>query len=343
MKVIVIGAGASGLMAAKQLAEAGMEVLVLEARDRVGGRIHSFSQAGSKNVYEGGAEFIHGNLPVTLSLLEEAGISYTEIEGAMIEHFNNEWSAAGEVLEGASLLEEKLAALQYDLSIVDFLNTHFASDPFTGLRQSVLGYIQGYYAADPRRTSAKTFYKEWKSEDEQQYRVNGGYGSMIEYLVKCIEQHGGKMITGTIIKHIDWKGDEVIARSSAGSIYHANKIIVTIPPGVWQHANSEARVQFSPAIPAHMNAMQQLGFGGVIKILLQFEQPFWKNIIEEKPIGFIISDETIPTYWTQLPSQEPLLTGWLAGPASAKAIYYDDEIVLDTCLHSLAALFKITT
>ncbi len=73
MDIIIIGAGAAGLMAAKQLACAGTKIRILEARERVGGRILSFKDSFDKS-YEGGAEFIHGNLETTLKLLEEAGI-----------------------------------------------------------------------------------------------------------------------------------------------------------------------------------------------------------------------------------------------------------------------------
>ena len=80
MDVIVIGAGAAGLMAAKILSAKGINVLVLEARDRMGGRIDTITKGFTFPV-EGGAEFIHGNLETTLSLLKEAGLHYTKTEG----------------------------------------------------------------------------------------------------------------------------------------------------------------------------------------------------------------------------------------------------------------------
>src|ERR1700761_9205228 len=74
--VIVVGAGAAGLMAARILAKSGKHVTVLEARNRLGGRIHSLNNEQFFSHVELGAEFIHGDLPVTLQLLNEANISY---------------------------------------------------------------------------------------------------------------------------------------------------------------------------------------------------------------------------------------------------------------------------
>lgn len=74
MDVIIIGAGAAGLMAARKLSGVGHAVCILEARNRIGGRIHTITDVNLATPAEGGAEFIHGNLAVTLKLLEEAGM-----------------------------------------------------------------------------------------------------------------------------------------------------------------------------------------------------------------------------------------------------------------------------
>src|SRR5690606_40798975 len=77
---IMSGAGPAGLMAANELAKAGRSVLVLEARDRIGGRAHTLYDERGESV-ETGAEFVHGKLPVTMALLKRAGLSYTATAG----------------------------------------------------------------------------------------------------------------------------------------------------------------------------------------------------------------------------------------------------------------------
>ena len=79
--IVVIGAGAAGLMAARELGRAGKKVTILEARDRCGGRIHPLPAAEFGYPVEGGAEFVHGEAPVTHGLLREAGLSLLPIQG----------------------------------------------------------------------------------------------------------------------------------------------------------------------------------------------------------------------------------------------------------------------
>src|SRR5688500_18267104 len=88
MKVIIIGAGAAGLMAANELAKRKVEVLLLEAMDRIGGRIHTYVPPGFTSSLESGAEFIHGNLPLTSQLLRKAGIPLVPVGGEMLSFAN---------------------------------------------------------------------------------------------------------------------------------------------------------------------------------------------------------------------------------------------------------------
>src|SRR6187399_2191048 len=92
--IVIVGAGAAGLMAARELARAGKRVTILEARERCGGRIHPLPAAQFGYPADGGAEFVHGEAPVTRALLREAGLLLQEIEG-------RQWS-----FDGAKLSRE---------------------------------------------------------------------------------------------------------------------------------------------------------------------------------------------------------------------------------------------
>src|SRR6059058_2089192 len=80
--IIIIGAGAAGLMAAWELIRTGKKVLILEARDRPGGRIHTINDPCFQIPVELGAEFIHGDLELTFMILEKAGIKFHKVGGA---------------------------------------------------------------------------------------------------------------------------------------------------------------------------------------------------------------------------------------------------------------------
>ena len=103
--IVVVGAGAAGLMAARELARTGRHVTILEARERCGGRIHPLPVAQFGYAADAGAEFVHGEAPVTRALLREAKLSLQIIEGT-------QWSFDGTELSRDSRLDPHEADLQ---------------------------------------------------------------------------------------------------------------------------------------------------------------------------------------------------------------------------------------
>src|ERR1700761_4479532 len=116
-EIIVIGAGATGLMAAYELTRAGKQVIVLEARNRTGGRIHTLDDTSFFKYAELGAEFVHGDLPVTLKVLKEAKIDIIPASGEMWNYHNGEFSKEYQQIDHWSLLMQKLSKLERDTSI----------------------------------------------------------------------------------------------------------------------------------------------------------------------------------------------------------------------------------
>src|SRR5690242_18831645 len=107
--VIIVGAGAAGLMAAYELTRQNKSVLIVEARDRIGGRIYTIDNESFTSPVEAGAEFIHGEATLTFSMLKKAGESYHEITGEMYQldrgeliqrnFFDEEWPVMMEHLK----------------------------------------------------------------------------------------------------------------------------------------------------------------------------------------------------------------------------------------------------
>ena len=351
MDVIIIGAGAAGLMAAKKLTDAGQKVCVLEARDRIGGRIYTLHNKAYEHPAEAGPEYIHGNLKVTIGLLKEAGMEYEATDGDMWQVINRKWKRELDFNEYQELLITRLTELNKNISIAEFLQRYFAEEKYASLRGSLTSYIEGYYAGNIQQTSALAFFKEWSAEDEQQYRPKGGYGKMIQYLAdKSIE--GGTLIQlSTVVKEIRWLKDQVEVIDDTHYSYIARKVIVTVPLGVWlAEKNSKGAITYSPALTQKQEAAKQMGFGSAIKILLLFKEPFWEELsLEQQPevdlkrTGFIITDQQIPTWWTQLPQRSSMLTGWVAGPKALQLKDADNDTILKKSLDALSAIFNIST
>lgn len=349
MDVIIVGAGAAGLMAAKKLSQAGLKVHVLEARDRLGGRIYTISNLNSTNVIEGGAEFIHGNLKVTLDLLKEAATDKQEIKGETWQVTNGTWGSENDFFAHADVVIKHLKALKEDISIAQFIKQFFAEDKYIRLRKSLTSYIEGYYLGKTEQMSAKAFLKEWMSEDEQQYRPEGGYGKMINHLAETCEKAGVTIQLSTVVKEIKWQKGNVEVIDDRQNSYVASKAIITVPLGIWRaEENTGGAIMYSPALPLKVEAAKQMGFGFAIKILLEFKEIFWEDSlvkdqikIDTADLQFIISDSAIPVWWTQLPQHNSLLTGWLTGCEAERLKNEKEDVIMQQSLGSLANIFGI--
>lgn len=351
--VIIIGAGAAGMMAARELSKKGIKVIILEARNRIGGRIYTLEDTGFLSHAEAGAEFIHGNLSVTTDLLKEAGIPWHAIEGDTFQNMHGKFTPDDNATDESNLLMSRLHELKEDMDVASFLETYFSEEKHSGLVNSVTGYVEGYDAADPRRASAFALRNEWSGEsatESAQYRVNGGYGKLISFLETQCMAADCCLNLSIVVQRINWKQDEVQVISDNQQIFTCRKVVITVPLGVLQAApESYGAIHFSPDLADTFSAFQSLGFGNVIKILLQFKEAFWTNKetdirlgINLKNLGWIFSDAPVPTWWTQLPKNSPLLTGWLAGPNAARWKDEDEESILHKALQSLADVFKIS-
>jgi len=338
--VLIIGAGAAGLLAARELAAAGRRVVVLEARDRIGGRIHTLTPPGFTRPIEAGAEFIHGEAPVTRALLQEANIAWQDTTGETYQVKNGEIQDDGAFFAHLPLLLEKLQALNHDLPLADFLVKEFPDAEHAPLRAMATQFAEGYDAADTRRASAWALRDEWATDGvDDSPRPVGGYGPLLHWLADQAQAAGAAVQLSTAVREIRWQPGHAEVLTASGPTYHARQVLCTVPLGVWlldvQHPGY---LRFTPDLPTHRAAVAQLGFGPVIKILLEFRENFWQDRLPE--LEFLLSDAPVPTWWTQLPDSRPLLTGWLAGPAAQQLQAASDESILQQSLTSLSQLLK---
>jgi len=347
-QILVIGAGAAGLMTARALSKAGMKVTIIEARDRAGGRVFTTHPQDFSMRIEAGAEFIHGDLPFTLRLLQEAGLKYHSAKGEIWSVRKKQLHQQQDFIEGHEILIKNLKALKQDISVKEFLDKNFAESKHEQLRSSITGYVEGYDLADPGKASAMELRNEWLREDEtEQYRIENGYGTLIDYLKNQCEQQGCVFHFNCIARQIHWKENEVELKTADQKIYTSNKVVITVPLGVWQgRVSTMARIDFFPAITGKQQAASAMGFGEVIKVILEFNEPFWENqnIVGKrkmKNLGFLFSDAEIPTWWTQLPSHIPILTGWFGGPRVKPFIHLNDEGILQLVMDCLTKIFLV--
>lgn len=230
--VIVVGAGAAGLMAAAIIAEKGKSVLVLEARTYAGGRAYTLQDAMFQQPVEIGAEFIHGNLTQTIGLLKKAGLQYTAAEGDFLRYKNGAYLPQQDGFEQYDLLVKELKKLKEDTDIESFLATRFDGEQYGDFKKSVQGYVEGYYAAEMRHASAFALRHELLHADDEQYRITGGYGQLINYLYQQCITLGCTFNFATTVKTIAWENQKVTVHTITQQTFTAQKIVVTLPLGV---------------------------------------------------------------------------------------------------------------
>jgi monoamine oxidase len=332
--VIIVGAGAAGLIAGAALSEK-FDITFLETNNRTGGRIRTYPMKNEEGVIEHGAEFVHGDTPITNKLVKEAKLELVKLDGKMLRKKGKQWIEEEEMIEGWDDLVKKMKGQDEDMTMDQFMQKYFADDKFAELRKHITAFVQGFDVADTSEISVKSLYREWSNETDQ-LRIKTGYGSLIHHLEnKCLE-NGCKIITGETVKQVSWQKNQVTVYTSSDKSYSGNKVIITVPVSILKRDDSNASVKFIPTIGEYINAARNIGYGTVIKVIFELKEKLWQN-----KTGFIFSEERIPTWWTQYPVNNNLITGWAGGPAASRFSQHTDDELLEIASSSLANIFDV--
>jgi monoamine oxidase len=336
MDALIIGGGIAGLTAARHLTEAGLRVTLLEARDRLGGRIYTHHTA--QFPVELGAEFVHGRPEEILGLAAEAAAPIVPVQGSFRRKIGGAWADAGHLMEEVDQLFAKLPAGEPDQSFQYYLDRSGTNEK---VKQQALRYVEGFHAAEPSLISARSLVRDSRAEEaiegDHQYRIASGYESLVQAVADRIEQERCKIVMNSAVNQIVWRQGQVIARTPATE-YQAPRAIVTLPLGVLK-SNS---MIFQPALMEKQNAMNFLEMGPVIRVSLCFQEKFWERDSEMAALSFLFTDDPqFPTWWTSNPLPYPILTAWAAGPnAGAHTGRTKDEIV-ETAVKALARIMGL--
>ena len=323
--VLVVGAGAAGLAAADELTRAGRSVLLVEARDRTGGRCLTRRLPGIPVPVELGAEFIHGRPKATLSLLQKANV-------AAVDSTRTQLIALDGKLQNVNIFAQAQRVARRtpkgsDLSFRAFL----ARQRLPQLTRTLATMmVQGFDAADPSRASARDIVEEWSGGGlgMSQPRPQGGYGPLLEFLARET-----KVQLQTAVREVHWKHSSVELRGTfRGEPWSAwaPRAVITLPLGVLQ---SNA-VRFRPRLH---KPLAKLESGPVVRVAMAFRSAFWEKA--HPGVAFFHSPNApFPTFWTPLPMHAPLLTAWAGGPKAARLTGSSEKILLSQALASVRSV-----
>jgi monoamine oxidase len=344
--VIVIGAGAAGLATAAHLAQRSLTVVVLEARDRVGGRVLWTDGSGGRESVELGAEFIHGRAPETMALLSKAGVSavaldrdsWTCRDDGVLTLDEADFRAATDIFAGAR-------DLKADESVDRYLR-RFERDP--SLAEKVVlarAFVEGFEAADPSVASVVAIADELGSGvDYATHRPAGGYRPLFAELNEACVKAGVAIELSAVVTEIRWRRGDVTIDATIGSerrTLRAKAVVVTVPVGVLKGSSDTMR--FDPALPADKrSALDNIDMGHVVKVVLRFRSPFWERIDKRRYDGagfFRCPKGRFPAYWTQRPLAGDSVVAWAGGTDASALNGLGQSELIEIALDEFSGLF----
>ena len=335
--VVIIGAGAAGLTAALELSNAGMRVLLLEGRDRIGGRI--FTHLTADYPVELGAEFVHGRPPETFELVKKSGLRVAEMKWKMARRKGNEWVEDDPIMEDADRLFAKMSLDEPDQSFQEFMER---VDAKPEIKEQGMRFVEGFHAADPRLIGVHTLVinsqREAEEDFSRQFRFAEGYDTLVKSLSDGINWKSCELQLNTEVTEVDWKAGKVTLKTRAGGEFQAPRAIVTVPLSLLK----AGRIKFSPALPEKESAMQKLEMGPVERVTLCFRRKFWEEREQLQGVSFIFSDDPhFPAWWASNPLPFPILTGWAAGRYAEALAGLTEEERVARALKSLSGILDM--
>ena len=277
--VIIIGAGISGLAAADHLIDNGNDVLILEARDRIGGRIWSYSWNGV--TIEEGANWIHTSVgnPLTEFAEEHGFTTYKTPLNSMVAYLNGK-TVDNDVYD--SLVKEfwsYIITKKYkgqDESLAKTVSGFKAKRPFTLDEENILNYLANSEISNEYGTDLDNLSRD-------HFDIGEGYGDGELVLPNGLQQITDvlnddiEIKLNHIVTKIEYHENEKVIVHTKTKRFYSKKALVTVPLGVLKSGD----IEFSPPLPeSKQNAISQLGMGLLQKHWLLFDKVFWdKDVI----------------------------------------------------------------
>ncbi|MFL5513915.1 MAG: flavin monoamine oxidase family protein [Gemmatimonadales bacterium] len=341
----MVGGGVAGLAAARRLAQASRSVLLLEARPRLGGRVHTILDAPTGHAVELGAEFLQGQPEALLEIIQSAGLTLQEIPEW---HERAREGRRSDFPDVESLVDRLLACNpnRHDVPVAQLIRQctgKFRPDEL----EAMTGYLEGFHAADLERFGTAALADNQAAEEEDVghiARLAGGYGQVVQQLAQNLKPELVQIRTGVVVTRLEWKPGsvQVEARTATGEPLRARaaQAILAVPLTTLKANRSEEGALFPDPAPAGWSdALERLEMGPAQHIVLRFESAWWMEQDGPPPVFLHGRGEPVPVWWTGSPPEVPFLTGWAGGPQALRLAGQTVKQLIPLALGSAARIF----
>lgn len=347
MDVVVIGAGVAGLAAASALGRHGLDVMLLEARPRLGGRVYTSRPKGAAGPLELGAEFIHEGNDAFWRLLRRHRIGTHRVSRA---HWFFDGDALRRLDDIAGRIENVTGRIQprrmAGWSFAEFLEEMGGALPRRN-RTLAQDFVEGFQAAPADEMSAVAVEGE-TLDPAVQFSVTAGYGRLVAALSRELRDRRVRMRLETVVRRIKWRAGHVDV-SAGNFLCSARAALITLPLGLLQAGRTQrGAVTFEPRLRARDRLVRGMQVGHVVRVTFRFDARAWRALLpaelrrDRGGFGFIHSRiPGVPTWWAL--SSRPMVTGWAGGPAGRSLARRSDAEIRKLALRSLGRILGCST
>lgn len=341
--VIIIGAGLAGLAAADRLCQARRSVLLLEARDRIGGRVWTHHAPGIAAPIELGAEWFDTTGELR-KLLRREGHAMRKAGGTFLQRVDGDLKAIDQEDRTGELLDRLRGLEGPDRPLAEALRSVRRPGDDPAHERTLLAYVQGFHTADPERLSTQWLIEveESQSADASQVRSIDGADATTAVLKRHWGDHV-RLQLGSVVQAVDWTPGAVrvhVREANGPTTYTAPQVLITLPLPVLQAG--EASVRFDPPLTAKQEALGQLAMGHAVKVVLVFREAFWEQERTLRKALFIQDPrQPLPTWWTTRPLEAPVLNGWAGGPMAGRLLGLGPSELREAAIASLTGAMGV--
>jgi monoamine oxidase len=303
--VVVIGGGMAGIAAAHVLGERGADVVLLEARDRLGGRCLTEHVDGWPLPIELGAEFVHGAAPLTHALAAEAGIAVQRLRERHRTKEGDDFTTRADAWQSLPALLERVDPTEPDRSAAEYFAAHGVPDEHLRYFRA---FIEGFHAAPIDRIGIQSLARQISGSD-QAGRLVGGYGALLAWLESRLGASRVRVRRSTPVDAIAWSPGHVEAAD-----VRAPAAVVALPHALLVAADG---VRFAPDLAGPRALLGRIETGHALRVVIRLDEAIWQRAGLRGASFLHDPDLDFRTWWTAWPETAPQIVAWCGGPRAA--------------------------